>query len=379
MNRVVRFTVSLVLGATSYCLLCNPIHLWGRDGQGATLDEESYITPSLGLPFPVFPSDNPPSLGKIRLGRRLFFDKRLSRDNSVSCATCHDPNYGFADPHAVSVGPEGRSGHRNAPTVLNAAFFEPMMWDGRARSLEEQALLPFESPVEFDLPIREAEAKLRRQGYSEDFKTVFGRDVNAQDLAHALATYQRSLLAGDSPFDRFLFRKEEKAISSAAKRGFDTFLRAKCDACHLVMTPHLHPFGLRTVLFTDNKFHNLGVGTDQKDVDPGRYAITGEAADWGAFRTPSLRNVALTAPYFHDGSARTLAEVVEFYDRGGKPNRYLDKGIQPLNLSPQDKGDMVAFLESLTSTLVADYTQEETKTDCRANKGEPGLRPTEKP
>src|SRR5262249_15942100 len=152
------------------------------------------------------------------LGRRLFFDKRLSRDNTVSCATCHDPGYGFADPHPVSIGPQGRAGHRNSPSVLNAAFTEPLMWDGRAASLEEQVLLPFASGVEFDLPVADAVAKLIRQGYSEPFRRVFGVDVNAADLARAIAAYERSLIAADSPFDAFLFRHDGSAITASAQR-----------------------------------------------------------------------------------------------------------------------------------------------------------------
>lgn len=307
---------------------------------------------SLGLPPLISPSDNPITPEKVTLGRKLFFDKRLSSDNSISCATCHDPGYGFADPHAVSVGVKGRHGERNSHTVLNVAFMSPLMWDGRAATLEEQSLLPFLSPNEFDLPPAMAVEKLRRQGYSSLFQQAFGEDVSVGNLAKALAAYQRSLAAGDSPFDRFLFLKDTNAISVEARRGFDVFLQAKCDACHLIMTPGLHPFGLKHVIFADGKFHNLGVGADKEkgSQDAGRYDVTGDNADWGRFRTPTLRNVALTAPYFHDGSAATLADVVEFYDKGGKPNRNLDPALIPLKLSAQQKQDLVRFLESLTTS-----------------------------
>lgn len=325
----------------------------------------------LGVPFQVPPADNPTSPARINLGREIFFDKRLSRDNTVSCATCHDPNYGFSDPHAVSVGVEGRKGERNSMTLLNIAQLEPLMWDGRSASLEEQSLLPFGSSAEFDLPVEDAITKLRQQGYARKFQKVFGTDISVENLARALAAYQRSLIAGDSPFDRYLFLKDSEAISPAAKRGFDVFLRVKCDSCHLIMTPGLHPFALRHVMFTDNKFHNIGVGAEHKEPDPGRYVVTREQADWGAFRTPTLRNVALTEPYFHDGSARTLLDVVEFYDRGGKPNPSLDKAvvvppnpnldkaIVPLKLKPEEKLDLVAFLKSLTSSRAAELGREE--------------------
>lgn len=312
----------------------------------------------LGLPTVVSPSDNPTTPTKVALGRKLFFDKRLSADNSISCATCHDPNYGFADPHPVSVGVKGRQGERNSPTLLNVAFMPSLMWDGKAKSLEEQSVLAFQTPAEFDLPIEEAVLKLKRQGYSDLFQSAFGEDINAGNVSKALATYERTLVAGDSPFDRYLFKKETNAISPEAERGFRVFLDAKCDSCHLIMTEGLHPFALKYVVFTDGKFHNLGVDAAKPKPDPGLYAITGNPEDWGRFRTPTLRNVALTAPYFHDGSAATLAEVVEFYDKGGIKNRNLDPAIRPLKLSPEQKKDLVRFLESLTTSGASELEQE---------------------
>ena len=313
---------------------------------------------SLGLPAVISPPDNPATPAKIELGRKLFFDKRLSSDNSISCATCHDPSYGFADPHPVSIGVKGRHGERNSHTLLNIAFMSPLMWDGRAATLEEQTLLVFQSPAEFNLPPEEAVTKLQRQGYSELFKQVFGEDVTQANLGKALAAYERTLLAGDSPFDRYLFKKDANAISPDARRGFDVFLKAGCDACHLIMTEGLHPFALKYVVFTDGKFHNLGVDAKNSNPDPGLSAVTGKPEDWGRFRTPTLRNIALTAPYFHDGSAATLAEVVEFYDRGGNANRNLDPAIKQLNLSAQQKQDLVRFLESLTSSEIGELSQE---------------------
>jgi len=334
------------------------------------LDAEERGTPlavrSLGVPVCVPPEDNPLTAEKVDLGRELFFDKRLSRDNTISCATCHDPTAGFADPHPLSIGPKGRAGERNSMTVLNVAYLENLMWDGRASSLEQQVLMPFDSPAEFDLPVEKAVLKLRRQGYSPAFQKVFGEDVTAKNLALAIAAYERYLIAGDSPFDRYLFRNDTQAISDSARRGFDVFLEAKCDTCHLVMTPGLHPFALKNAIFTDHKFHNLGIGMDQKQPDPGRFALTGDAADWGRFRTPTLRNVALTAPYFHDGSAATLADVVDVYDKGGKPNRNLDPTLQPLKLTEQQKHDLVSFLESLTSSRAKELAVEESRTRSHA-------------
>lgn len=315
-------------------------------------------SPLLGLPAVIPPADNPTTPAKVALGRKLFFDKRLSSDNSISCATCHDPGYGFADPHPVSIGVKARQGERNSPTLLNVAFVSSLMWDGRATSLEEQSLIPFRSSVEFDLAPEQAVAKLRRQGYSELFQRVFGEDVTAGNLAKALAAYQRTLLAGNSPFDRYLFQKDKNAISPEAQHGFAVFLAAKCDSCHLIMTEGLHPFALKYVDFTDGKFHNLGVDAAKKNPDPGLYAISNNPEDFGRFRTPTLRNVALTAPYFHDGSAATLADVIEFYDKGGIPNRNLDPALVPLKLSPQDKQDLVRFLESLTSSAAAELSRE---------------------
>jgi cytochrome c peroxidase len=308
----------------------------------------------LGLPTVISPPDNPITPATVALGRKLFFDKRLSSDNSISCATCHDPNYGFADPHPVSIGVKGRQGERNSPSLLNVAFISPLMWDGKADSLEEQSILVFETPSEFDLPIEAAAVKLKRQGYSDLFQSAFGEDVTPGNIGKALGAYQRTLLAGDSPFDRYLFKKEKDAISPEAERGFHVFLEAKCDSCHLIMTEGLHPFALTNVLFTDGKFHNLGVDSAKNKPDPGLYNITGNQEDWGRFRTPTLRNVALTAPYFHDGSAATLADVVDFYDKGGLKHRNLDPAMRPLKLSPQQKQDLVRFLESLTTNGIAE-------------------------
>lgn len=328
---------------------------------GTSSGRVAHTSTTLGLPGLSPPPGNPLTREKVALGRELFFDKRLSRDNSISCATCHDPHHGFSDPHPVSIGVSARMGERNSMTMLNSAFSEPLMWDGRAATLEEQARLAFESPVEFDFPIDQAVEKLVRHGYSKKFERAFGGGVTVERLCQALASYARSLVAGDSPFDRYLFLEDKDAASTAARRGFDVFLKARCDQCHLIMTPGLHPFALTYVTFTDNEFHNLGVGAERDHPDPGRFSVTKDEGDWAAFKTPSLRNVALTAPYFHDGSAPTLMDVVEHYDKGGNPMRNLDPAMEPLELTEEEKRDLVAFLESLTSSRAAELTAEESR------------------
>jgi cytochrome c peroxidase len=352
------------ISAFSAILAC--VCIGGTAAQNPSNDRigDSSRYQSLGLPYPVFPVDNPGVSASVNLGRRLFFDKRLSRDNSISCATCHDPQDGFSDPHAVSIGTSGRAGERHSMTLLNIAFVQKLMWDGRAESLEQQALLPFQSRSELDVPIDRVIVRLKRVGYSGQFMNAYGTDITAESITKALAAYERSLVAGGSPFDEFIFEGNELAISKSAQRGFEIFLRAKCDSCHLIMTPGLHPFAMHNVLFTDGKFHNLGVGMDQEHPDRGREDVTGDPHDWGAFRTPSLRNVAIRGPYFHDGSAATLSDVVEFYDRGGKLNRNQDPALHPLGLSKSDKVDLVEFLESLTSSHVHDYNSEELKADA---------------
>ena len=300
----------------------------------------------LGLAAPEVPPDNPAAPAKVALGKRLYFDKRLSADDTISCASCHDPARGFADGLPTSVGIRGQRGPRNAPTVLNAALYDTQFWDGRAPSLEEQAKAPLINPVEMGMPSHRAvEEKLRRiPEYKEAFDKVFGGGITIQRVVQAIAAFERTLLSGDSPFDRYFYGGDADALSASARRGFELFRgKGRCANCH-----DLNPF---YALFTDNAFHNIGVGMNKPDPDPGRFRVTGNPADRGAFKTPSLRNVALTAPYMHDGSQKTLEEVVAFYDKGGEKNPYLDGGIVPLGLTEQEKNDLVEFLRSLTGTM----------------------------
>ena len=289
-------------------------------------------------PVPI-PPDNPQSDAKVALGRQLFFDPRLSLDNTISCATCHRPEDAWANHQPVDTGIGGRQGTRNSGTVLDAAYMKFQFWDGRATSLEEQALGPIHNPVEMGEELQRVVQKLQAiDVYRAEFTSVFGTDVTTEGIALAIAAFERTVVSGPSPYDRHL-AGDRTAMSDAAIRGQRLFDgRAGCRACHA------------GALFSDQSFHNIGVGMDREKPDVGREAVTGHPADRGAFKTPSLRNVALTWPYMHDGSAATLAEVVEFYDRGGVPNPTLDVRIRPLGLTADEQADLVAFLRALTGT-----------------------------
>lgn len=317
---------------------------------------------------PIIPEDNPLTKGKVDLGRKLYFDKRLSADDTVSCATCHDPNKGFADGEIVAIGIKGQKGARNSPTVLNTAFLDFQFWDGRALTLEEQAKQPIINPVEMGMPSHDAvvEKISNISEYITDFKNVFGTDsITIDHIAQAIASFERTLITLNTPFDRFI-AGEDNAISASAKRGWELFQgKARCITCH--------EFNVSYPFFTDNKFHNIGVAMKDKDfvdlarkaartnADPatlaheeasselGRYLVTKEPKDIGAFKTPGLRNITLTAPYMHNGSEPTLESVVEFYNKGGEPNPNLDGGIRPLNLSEEEKMDLAEFMKTLTS------------------------------
>jgi cytochrome c peroxidase len=290
------------------------------------------------LPVP-WPADNPYSPDKAELGRALFFDPRLSQDSKVSCANCHMPKYAFGDGLKVSEGFQGQTGRRNAPTVINRAYSLAQFWDGRAATLEEQVKGPIENPVEMALTLDAAVERLRRiPGYAAWFERVFGtRDFTIEHVTKAVATFERTVLSGNSPYDRYK-AGDKKAMSAAQVRGMKVFFeKAKCDQCH------------EGINFTTNAFHNLGVGMDKPNPpDLGRYEITKDPKDWGAFKTPTLRDVALTAPYMHDGSLKTLEEVVEFYNRGGIPNQNRDEKITALRLSERDRKDLVEFLKALS-------------------------------
>ncbi|NOQ36301.1 MAG: c-type cytochrome [Methylococcaceae bacterium] len=327
----------------------------------------------LGLPPLTMPADNLQTVEKIMLGKRLFNDKRLSADGSISCASCHQADKGFADGLKLAKGIKGQIGTRNAPTVMNAAFFKTFFVDGRSKSLEAQALAPFLNPIEHGLKNSQEIVNLLRDEpeYQQAFKIVFKinpDEITAAHIAKAIASFERTLIGGNSDFDRYYFGRDKTQLSDSAARGLRIFRRkGNCANCHEI--------SWNNALFTDNRFYNIGVGskaletvldkllqaqkqgkpitslnlTPQQLSELGRFNVTGISSDIGKFKSPTLRNIALTAPYMHDGSMETLAEVIEYYNKGGNKNPFLDAAIFPLNFSLQEKQDLEAFLQSLNS------------------------------
>lgn len=313
------------------------------------------IVAPLGLPAVPIPADNPPTAETVALGRSLYYDTALSVDNTVSCASCHDPKSGFSDGKQFSDGVRGQKGNRNSPTVFNAAYFTTQFWDGRVPSLEKQAEGPVENPVEMAHTLKGVEKRLMADPtYRAEFKKAFGADVITYEMVEkAIASFERTVVSGNSPFDRYMYGGDKKALSASAKRGFEVFRNPKkgnCAVCHTVEEKY--------ALFTDNEFHNLGVGVklgitgETELTDLGRFKVTNVETDKGAFKTPSLRNIALTAPYMHDGSHKNLKEVIDFYVGGGNSNAYRDKEIHPLDfLTGQELADLQEFLKSLTGEI----------------------------
>ncbi len=287
------------------------------------------------------PANNPLTAEKIELGKMLYFDPRLSKDGTVSCATCHNPILGYSNGVPFSAGFKGQLGNRNSPTTLNRLYSTLQFWDGRAKSLEDQAMRPVQNPVEMANTVEGMIANLDKiSGYKPYFQKAFGsEEITADHVAMAIASFERTLLSGNSPFDRFQ-AGEQDAVSDSAKRGFAIFMtKGNCKECHPLPN------------FTDEKFHNIGVGMNKPKPDLGRYEVTKDEKDQGAFKTPTLRQIAETAPYMHDGSVQTLEEAVEIYDRGGEKNPCLDEKIKPLHLTRTEQADLVAFLKSLTGEV----------------------------
>jgi len=313
------------------------------------------IVAPLGLPPVPIPADNPPTADTVALGRRLYYDTALSADNTISCATCHSLQTGFCDGHQVSTGVRGQKGARNAPTVFNVAYYTTQFWDGRAPSLEEQAGGPMANPIEMGHTLEGVEGKLNADAtYRAAFKKAFGSDVITIEMVEkSIASFERTIVSGNSPFDRYMYGGDNNALSASAKRGLEVFRNPKkgnCVVCHTI--------GDNYALFTDNKFHNLGVGAklsmtgEVELADLGRFKVTNNDADKGAFKTPSLRNIALTAPYMHDGSDKNLKEVIDFYIGAGNSNPYRDKEIHSLDfLTGQERTDLQEFLKSLTGEI----------------------------
>lgn len=351
----------------------------------------------LGLPPLLIPAHNPQTPEKIALGKKLFEDTRFSSTGEVSCATCHKGEKAFTDsPLQVSEGIKAQTetgikaltGTRNAPTVVNAGYFKTQFWDGRSPTLEDQALHPFTNPVEMGLENHEPILKIVRSDpdYVKAFKEVFGKSGSAitmDEVTQAIAAFERTQISGGSPFDRYYFKGDPTALSAAQKRGFNIFVNeGRCVSCHIIEQTQ--------ALFTDNRFHNIGVGIndiqddipeltgeflkaeytktevdekvlgDKRTSELGRLAVTRDFDDIGSFKTPTLRNVAVTAPYMHDGSLKTLNEVLVHYNNGGitnegdRVNDFLSGGIRPLNLSDEQLSDLEAFMEALTSPEYAD-------------------------
>ncbi len=342
--------------------------LWLKGDSSQIHDEPLEVTVPAGFPALTagvnVPAANPMTKGKYELGKQLYFDPRVSKDGTVSCATCHNPEKGFTDNSPVSTGILGRTGGRSAPTVINTAYGKTMFWDGRAPSLEGQAQGPIQNIVEMgDQSYKEIIERLHTiEGYKEEFKKVFGTDVTLDGFAKAVATFERTVLSGNAPYDKY-FGGDMKALTDSQKRGMVLFgldlhpddefkagvtkKKANCTACHVGFN------------FTNEQFHNLGIGWDeskQELADFGRFVIDPVGAknptDLGAFKTPTLRDVAKTAPYMHDGSLKTLAQVVDHYDKGGNANPYLDKDMKKLELTASEKADVVAFMEALSGELV---------------------------
>ena len=338
----------------------------------------------LGLPPVPIPEDNPQTPEKIALGEKLYNEERFSTTGDVGCLTCHDPAKAFTDsPLKVSEGIEKKTGTRNSPTVINSAYFTTQFWDGRSPDLEDQALHPFINPVEHGLKDHKPILKIVRKDpeYARAFKEVFGKsgkEITMREVTLAIASFERTIVSGDSPFDRFYYGGKKDALTEQQKRGFDLFLNeGRCVSCHVIEQTQ--------AIFTDNRFHNIGVGisniqdevpelaskflkadltlsevdvevlTDPRTSELGRFAISHGFDDLGSFKTPTLRNVAVTAPYMHDGSIESLEDVMVHYLNGGVTeagdpvNDFLSGGIRALDLDEDQIDDLVAFMEALTS------------------------------
>jgi cytochrome c peroxidase len=348
-----------------------PVPIPGRLAQPRSLKQ-------LGIPIQQTlaetPSDSPQTPDKIALGEKLFFEPRLSADQTVACASCHDPERAFTDGRPASVGIKGRVGQRNAPTILNALYNKKQFWDGRSETLEDQAALPITNPSEMGQAGLDAAVAMLRAiaEYKEEFQRVFGQDPTGLTLVRAIASYERTLISFDSPFDHFI-AGDPNAIDDAAKHGWVLFnTKAKCNECHAAVKNDV-------TYFTDFEFHNIGIGILRHHVTPlalkamqeiqkgdlpavdraaiqsdfsvlGRFLVTRQEADIASFKTPSLRNVLVTAPYFHDGQMETLWDAVDHYNKGdGLKDPWLDDDIEPLALTEDEIDDLVAFMASLTS------------------------------
>lgn len=319
----------LVFGLTSFVAMAGDQAL-----PAATEADKAWLLP----PLPIV-AGNPITPAKAELGKTLFFDPRLSANGTISCASCHNPSLGWSDGLKTGIGINGTVLNRATPTIANMAYNTQFMWDGRKKSLEEQALGPMRTPEEMKTDLKAMVLMMGSvPGYRELFDKAFpGEPISEDTVAKALATFQRTVVSTDSRFDRWL-QGDRQAMTVQEWRGYQVFkdpARGNCAVCHSGAN------------FTDNGFHNIGIAQAEGSPDMGRFKVRALAVLKGAFKTPTLRDVALTAPYFHDGSAPTLMDVVEHYDRGGDDKRNLSKDIRPLHLSPLEKEDLVAFMTAL--------------------------------
>lgn len=306
-------------------------------------DIPEVFTPPLGLPKIPWPKDNPYSKRKAEVGKLLYFDKRLSSDATISCASCHNIPRAFADRRPLSQGIKGQWGSRHAPTVINSAYEKKLFWDGRASSLEEQAKGPIANTKEMSLvddahlAHKQCEERIKKiPGYCELFQEVFGNNnCSIDEIAKSIATFERTIVSGNSPYDRYM-KGDKTAMTQEQIYGFAVFKKVGCANCHA------------GPLFTDGRFLNIGIGMDSPNPDTGRYEITKDEKDWGAFKVPTLREAEHTYPYMHDGSLKTLEQVVDYYDKGGNPNKNLHPLMVPLNLSDKDKKALVSFMKALS-------------------------------
>lgn len=384
--KLTNLLILILIGMLLFIGYSIAVSLINTESENKSLDALGYNkADQLGLPDMQYPADNLPTKEKIALGRKLFMDRRLSHNNTISCAMCHVPEQGFTvNELATAVGIEGRTSRRNSPTLFNVGYYKNLFHDGREFSLENQVIGPMLAINEMGSPsIGYTIEKIRNlKDYDGLFEKAFGASISLQRLSQALAAYQRTLVSGNSRFDQWYYGKDGKALTQNEINGFRLFMgKAKCVSCHAV--------GEKAAIFTDQSFHNTGIGwarnnkimsdasssstfpltlapgivvqVAQNQVekaseipqnDVGRFEITEDPKDSWSYKTPSIRNVALTGPYMHDGSLRTLKEVVDFYNKGGEDNPYKDPLLQPLGLNATEVAELVAFMEALTGSNV---------------------------
>jgi cytochrome c peroxidase len=301
------------------------------------IDKEITIKSPSFFPKIKFPDDNRPTAFRVELGRRLFYEKKLSAQETMSCASCHVTSMAFTDGRQTSVGAHGKKGKRNAPTLANLAWMPRFMMEGGVPTLELQVLAPIQDSIEMDLPLHEAAVRLRSiKKYNDLSLVAYGKELDENVIMRALANFQRTFVSADSRFDRWYYYKDSTQFNDSEKRGKAIFFseKAACMKCHSL------PF------FTDFEYYNIGLY--KRYADHGKERITYNKADIGKFKTPTLRNIELTAPYMHDGSINTLEEVIEIYNKGGEGHENQDFRVRPMNWTVQEKEDLLAFLKTLT-------------------------------